>query len=195
MNNYTAIALILASLGIFFGYITPTYSKATEGADIKHKSIQELKEEHSRYDDALAKARDIEERINGLLTVYNKISAEDREKLEKLLPDHIDSVRLIIDVNNIASQHGLTLRNITLTDDPARVAQQSIGPSEKKYSKVGLRFAVNGSYESFRSFLEDLERSLRLVDVDTLGFTAREDAATGAPAYDFSVVIATYKLE
>lgn len=190
-----AIGLILASLGIFFGYIHPAYGGANEGADIRAKSVKELKEEQARYVDALAKASDIEERLSGLLAVYNKIPADDREKLEKLLPDHIDSVRLIIDVNNIASQHGLTLRNITLTEEPGRAPQGSVGPSEKKFSKVGLRFAVSGSYESFRSFLEDLERSLRLVDVETLGFTAKEDPVTGASDYDFSVVIATYKLE
>ena len=126
----------------------------------------------------------------GLLARFNDIALDDRERLEKLLPDHIDSVRLIIDVNNIASQHGMTLKNINLLDSMTEQAGSSLalGPQEARFKAVGLKFSVGGSYDKFRSFMRDLEQSLRLVDVRSISFIADEDD------YDYSVTISTYKL-
>lgn len=195
MNNLTASILILASLGLFFGYINPTYGRVTGSTVLADKSIEELQKDQSEYQDALGKAQEIEKARSGLLDIYNGIPTEDLDKLLKLLPDHIDSVRLIIDINNVAAQYGMTLRNITLAtaDTPAapKPASSAIGPKVSKYSNVSLKFAVSGSYADFRSFLADLEKSLRLIDIDTLGFTAKGDA----DAYDFSVTISTYRLE
>jgi Tfp pilus assembly protein PilO len=194
MSNIAAIGLAIASLGIFFGYISPTYGGTSTSGVLKDKSVRELREEIANYDDALSKAHDIEERLSGLLSVYNSITSANKEKLLKLLPDHIDSVRLIIDINNIASRHGLTLQNITLADDTSKSSKGPLGPSTEKYSKVTLRFGVSGSYESFRSFLEDVERNLRLVDVDTIGFASKWSEGSKSE-YDFGVVLATYRLE
>lgn len=190
MSNLTAILLFLASLGIFFGYINPAYRSLTERKELRERSITELRLERDRYADALEKTREIEQTRTGLLEKYNAIPAEDRERLEKLLPDHVDSVRLIIDVNNMAAQYGMTLRNITLLPSNAELAGQTlaIGPQEGLFKAVGLKFSVTGSYGDFRAFLRDLERSLRLTDVKTVSFVA------GKEEYTYSVTLVTYTL-
>lgn len=188
MSNLTVTILLIASLAIFFGYVTPTYRAQREGADLAKRSIAELKEEEARYAEALDKTREIERERTGLLEKYNAIPLADRERLEKLLPDHIDSVRLIIDINNIASQHGMTLKNIALIDDDAAPAGGAFGPQEDRVKAVGLRFTVSGLYDEFRAFLKDVEQSLRLVDIRTVAFTAL------ASEYEYSVTLSTYKL-
>ena len=190
MSNIISSALIIASLGIFFGYVNPTYGALSGAAELKERSIKELVEEQERYADALNKTKEIERERTGLLEKYNAIPLEDRERIEKLLPDHIDSVRLIIDVNNIASKYGMTLRNISLTDSATEQAGSSraIGPQAARAKEVGLKFNVTGSYDDFRSFLRDLEQSLRLVDVQSVLFTTNEED------FDYSITISTYKL-
>ncbi len=192
MNNLISTFLLIASVGIFFGYINPTYSAVTGNAALEDRSVQELQDERLRYEEALGKTREIEEVRKGLLAIYNAIPVVDRENLEKLLPDHIDSVRLIIDVNNIASQYSMTLKNISLTEVGAASASAktlAIGPEEDQFKSVGLKFGVSGSYDAFRSFVRDLERSLRLVDIDTVSFNAQEDS------YEYAVTISTYRLK
>ena len=192
MSNLISTLLLLTSAAIFFGYINPTYRGVTGKTDYKERSVFELKEEWKKYDAAITKTREIETKRTGLLERYNAIALEDRERLEKLLPDHIDSVRLIIDINNIASQYGMTLKNITLSEsgnNGGSAGENSIGPSENQSEGVGLKFGILGSYENFRTFLADLEQSLRLVDVKTITFTASESAN-----YDYTVTIQTYKL-
>lgn len=194
MNNLTGTILVLASLGIFFGYINPTYGGVTGSTKLSDKSIKELQVDKGEYTDALSKATEIEEARKGLLRIYNDIPSEDLDKLLKLLPDHIDSVRLIIDINNVGSKYGMTLQNITLADSSGpneKSSSSSIGPKESKYSSVVLRFAVSGSYDNFRSFISDLERSLRLIDIDTISFSTKGEA----DIYDFNVTVSTYRLE
>ena len=186
MNNLISILLLVASLGIYFGYSSPTYSGVTLSSDLNGKSIAELKEERTRYLDALEKTREIEEVRIGLLAKYNNIPDASKESLEKLLPDHIDSVRLIIDVANIASQYGMTLKNIGLTDSDSEqeYVSDTLGPQEGNTKPVGLKFNVAGSYDNLRAFIKDLEVSLRLVDISALAFTAGSD---GSVDYSFSI--------
>ena len=191
MSNLISIFLILASVGVFFGYVNPTYRAITGNIELSERSISELKEERGRYIDALNKTKEIEQARTGLLEEYARIPADGREKLEKLLPDHIDSVRLIIDVNNIAAQYGMKLKNISLTQSDkaaALAASLALGPVEEHFKSVGLKFGVEGSYDNFRSFIRDLEQSLRLVDIETVSFSSREDL------YEYVVAVSTYRL-
>lgn len=193
MNNLISILLLVASLGIYFGYSRPTYSGVTLSTNLEGRSIAELKEERARYLDALEKTREIEEVRIGLLKEYNKIPDASKEKLEKLLPDHIDSVRLIIDVANRASQYDMTLKNIGLIDSDSDSGQENasetIGPQEGNTKTVGLKFNVAGSYDNLRAFIKDLEISLRLVDVSDLTFNAGSDGSI-----DYAFTISTYRL-
>ncbi len=209
MSNLISIFLLVASAGIFFGYVRPTYGTPTLQQDIHKKSIVELIEDRDRYVEAINKTREIEQVRVGLLAKYNQIPLEDKERILKFLPDHVDSVRLIIDVNNIASEYGMTLKNIGLTGSESEKKTGTgtgtvmgagagggvgtvgtIGPQTANHFKaVGLKFNVSGSYDNFRAFLKDLESSLRLVNVTAVTFKAGESAT------DYSVTLSTYYLQ
>ena len=198
MSNITPIILILASVGLFFGYINPTYTGVT-GADTAGKSIKELQSEEKDYSDALNKTAEIERVRTGLSDQFRKIALSDQIKLEKLLPDHIDSVRLIIDINNIAAKYGMSLTNIVLTAtgvvptapksstgaaaSPQSAATQSlaqtfVGPDDRQYDSIKLGFTVTGTYENFIQLLKEIEESLRVVDVTSLAFAAAKPGAS-----------------
>ncbi|MDO8594714.1 MAG: type 4a pilus biogenesis protein PilO [bacterium] len=192
MSNLISLLLILASFGVLFGYVQPTYGDATGSAVLTEQSIVELKETMAGYADALNKTKEIEKERTGLLQKYNEIPLADRSRLEKLLPDHIDSVRLIIDINTIAAQYGMTLRNIGLTDGKSvssKASGSTIGPKDDKVKGVELKFSVSGAYNEFRSFMKDLEQSLRLVDVESVNFSAGDE-----DTYTYTLSIVTYRL-
>jgi Tfp pilus assembly protein PilO len=194
MSNIASTILLLASIGIFFGFVSPSWSAATGASELSAKSVAELRAERALYNDALTKAREIEEARAGLLQAYNAIPAKDLERLETLLPDHIDSVRFIIDINALAAGYGLTLKNVNLEDiqkDGAKTgAARAIGPKSKLYQSVGIKFSVAGDYDDFRAFLNDLEANLRLADARRVEFTVKDDGP-----YDFSVTLDTYRLD
>jgi len=183
MNLITPIILIIISIATFFGYIDPNY----RGND--RQSIQSLIAEENEYQIALNNTAEIRSRRDSLVDIRSQINPDDLEKLEKLLPDNIDNIKLVIDMNKIAENHSLTLKNIKL-DTKAKEDPQKIGQEYGKYGVVGLSFSVNSSYNNFQGFLKDLEKSLRLVEITDLSVTGND---TGI--YDFSVGLKTYWLK
>ncbi|MBI2476467.1 MAG: hypothetical protein HYV67_04480 [Candidatus Taylorbacteria bacterium] len=217
MNIIAPIVLILASIGLFFGYINPTYTGNTFSVEPAGKSVSELQSEEKDYGDALNKARQIELVREGLLSKFNALNRSDKERILKLLPDHIDSVRLIIDINNIAARYGMSLAGITLSAPnaasnknqaagPAQIAEgkeaglpQGIGPDGSLYDSVKLGFTVAGPYENFLGFLKELEESLRIVEITSLSFgtpsSGGQSQSAASGAYVYSITIRTYYLK
>ena len=155
MQLVTPIVIFVISLGIFFGYTDPTYSK-----------IVEQKKLEAEYVEALSKSRELQDIRESLLAEYNAFKPEDITRLEKLLPDNIDNVRLIMEIDALAKDHGLTVKNLSVREDAkADPNSKVVGPDTMEYSSVTLDFLVPASYEDFQVFLADLEKSLRLVDV------------------------------
>ncbi len=194
MSNFASTLFLLAAVGLFVGYLNPAYSAITGATDMSEKSVMELRAERTQYEDALLKAREVEEARTGLLQAYNAIPQADLARLETLLPDYLDSVRFIIDINTLASAYGMTLKNVIVEETGAAkgktASASAIGPLPKTSQSIGLKFTVSGEYSDFRSFFGDLEQSIRLADARKVEFSARPDGL-----YDFSVTIDTYRLE
>ena len=174
----TPIILIFVAVGLFFGYIDPTY-----------QDIKELRLEEGTFNEALNQSRELQEIRDSLLSRYNTFSQQDLDRLEKLLPDHVDNVRLILDIDSIASQYNMRTRNVTVSrtssEDP-----NVIGANQSDVDSVVLSFSVAATYESFIQFLKDLESSLRIVDLVGISFSSTE-----GEAFDFNVSIKTYWLK
>lgn len=177
------IALAVVGIALFATYTHPAY-----------QSAKALAAQAAAYDDALNKAQDLRERRDELLSKYNTFSVEDRQRLVRGLPDNVDNIRLIIDINNIAARHNLSLKNVELgevSDSRAVRNDLMVGASGDAVGSVELSFTVGAAYEDFLAFLQDLERSLRLVEVESIGFSAPEQ---GGGRSDYTLTIRTYWL-
>ncbi len=186
-KNITALILIVLAIGTYFTF---TKNKLNELAAIKAVNAE--------YKTAIDNA-------NRLVAIREKvvkddinISESDNIRLAKILPDNVDNVRLIIDVkDNIAARHGLFLKGIK-TSSPTDVAQNSSenrGVAEaiaNGYGTVSLSFSVTTNYQTFLDFMQDLEASLRIMDISKLNVIASEG---GNGSYDFNVEVKTYWLK
>jgi Tfp pilus assembly protein PilO len=172
--------LIIASVAAFFGFVDPRY-----------ESVKLLQAEKSQYDEALDNARELRKLRDSLNAVYKTIPLKDLDRLQKFLPDHIDNVRLIIDINDIAKRYGLALKSVKNIDaNKTNRENEELGPDQSKYGSTVINFSVLAPYSNFIAFLKDLEQSLRLVDVVSLDFDAKEGSL-----YDFNLGIKTYWLK
>jgi len=171
------VIFIIAAVGLFYTYIDPIY-----------KNIQTLLQEEATFDEALNKSRELLALRDSLLAKRNAFSANDLERLNKLLPDHVDNVRLALDLDGIASKYNMRIKNISVSQSSNNQAG-TLGPSQKSYESIVLSFSVAASYEDLISFLKDLERSLRIVDVTQLSF----NQPTG-DLYEYRISIQMYWL-
>jgi hypothetical protein len=175
------IVLIIAAVGLFVVYTNPTY-----------QATHTLQAQASAYDDALTKSQQFRAIRDQLLSKRNTFSADDVQKLQEVLPDNVDNIRFIIDVNNIASRHNISLSNVQLgTIGGSAQAQSSVASAGGgPVGSVDIGFTINASYSDMLSFLQDLEHSVRLIDVEKLSFTAPSSGATT----DYTFVVRTYWL-
>ncbi|MBU4480088.1 type 4a pilus biogenesis protein PilO [Patescibacteria group bacterium] len=182
MNKFILpIILIVLSICFFVFFIDPVYQE-----------IKVLKAENSQYDEARNKSKELRVVRDDLLKKYNSFSEEDLSRIRKLLPDNVDNIRLAMDVNNIASKYGITIKGIKLAssevgkDDKIKVSR-GLG-----YDFVTLEFSMSATYDDFIKFITDLKDSLRLVDVVRLDFDAVDQ---GSGVYKFDVGVKTYWLQ
>ncbi len=178
MKLFTPLIFVVLALAIFFMYIDPTYAR-----------VKELLATQDQLNQALTRSRELQNVRDQLLSRYNTFPQSELSNLQKLIPDHIDNVRLILDLDSMAAKYGMRVRNVATQGDTSREDAGVTGPNEAKHESVILSFTVTGPYTTFRQFLADLERSLRLVDVVGLSFSASQSGI-----YDFVVEIKTYWL-
>jgi Pilus assembly protein, PilO. len=169
---------MIASIGLFFGFIDPTYGK-----------IREARVDKLNYDRALDNSEQLRAERDKLLSKFNAIKPADLEDLEKFLPDNIDNVRLIIDIDEMAKQYGMRIRNFKAD---ANETSTAIGKDASNYGTLTLSFSTSAQYQTFLAFMHTLEKSLRLIDVTAIDFAA---PANGGSLYDYSVTIKTYWLK
>jgi Tfp pilus assembly protein PilO len=187
MNLITPLILIIISIGTFFVYIDPNYRG--ENLSNGNLSVKNLQTELAKYEKALNDTTTIRKNRENLVQKMSQINPDNLSKLEKLLPDNVDNIKLVIDMNRIAQNHTLNLKNIKL-DTGIKTDSDKLGQDNSKYGTVGLSFSVSSSYGNFQNFLNDLEKSLRLVDITDLSVTANDNGI-----YDFSVSLKTYWLK
>src|SRR3989338_4598819 len=136
IKQITPLVLLLAALALFFFFIAPQY-----------KTLQEKRGRIVSLNLALRDSRQVQAVRDALLASYNNITDEDLERLKKILPDHVDNVRLIIEVDRIASRNAMILKNVT-TRDGVQSVEGSFGPDDGLYGKIRMGFSLIGRYES-----------------------------------------------
>ncbi len=186
------IILIGASLAIFVVFISPSYS-----------GISDLKAQAASYDQALSNSKALENERDKLTQKYNSITASDLERIKKLLPENVDNIRLILEIEKIASPFGMALRDVkynttkTVPDTtPGAILTPNPTASQKEYGVFDLEFSTSGTYPNFINFIKALESNLRIVDISSVEFAS--DAVVGGAAsssYKYSFKIKTYWLK
>lgn len=210
MRLIIAIVGVILSGVIFFWYTKPTYDSSLA-----------LRAGIAQNNAALDKAAELQKLRQTLLSRFNTFDPTDLDRLQKLLPDHVDNVRLILDLDNLAERGGLALQNVDVSTAQKQTAKNqtalgAIGASNQKYDSLTLTFSTIATYPDFIEFLKNLEASLRIVDLVSLSISpaggagatatnatnafptsnARNSAASRTePLYTYNMTLRTYWLK
>lgn len=179
ISRIVPIILFLISIGLFVGYINPVYTS----------KIIPLQDEIKKYNNTLAAAADFNRKEQQLASERNAIPADAIHHLETYLPDGVDNVQLILDLNALAARSGIQLSNFEIrTNTPGDVplaanGQLPLESSAKPTDSLDLSVKATGSYTSFRAFLDGIEKSLRPMDLTQMTIT---NSPTGVYSYDMT---------
>jgi Tfp pilus assembly protein PilO len=170
MSQFLPLISFAIALSILFGYVTPTWSG----------SIREAKAGIARSEAGLAAAKQYTAQQNGLASSRNQIDQAMLARLETLLPNSVDNVGLILDLNALATRSNLLLSNIDVAESGADDPAASTNP----YGSIELSLSAAGAYSAFQDFLLSVERSARLLDVRQVSV---EGSNTGVYQYRMTV--------
>lgn len=182
MNRYILpIVFSLLSVAVYIFSIDPMWS-----------NIQERLVREQQLTKSLADAKIAQTKIDELKAEYDAFPANADDDLHVLLPDSINSTRLIIDLDAVVKRRGLTMKGPSV----ASAANDVNGSSVAAHT---FTFSVDAPYLVFRELLRDLEASLALRDLSTISFSASAVDATskGNPEftiYNYNVSLTTYSL-
>jgi Tfp pilus assembly protein PilO len=192
-KNIFPIILIGIVIAGFFTFINPTY-----------KDILNTKTQIASYNEALNNSKSLENERDKLTKKYNSIDPINLEKLNKLLPDSVDNIRLILEIEKLALPYGMVLKDVrydTASGNKANdvtTGSDFTATKQTSYGTWDLEFSVQGTYFNFLSFLKDLENNLRIVDVVSVDFSSGSTSVTNpnlSESYKYSIKIKTYWLK
>ena len=144
--------------------------------------LKDLLTQRTNLNQTLADINGIEAKILELQQIKSSISQEDLDKLEKFIPNHVDNVNLIIDINNIAAKQGMALKNVRVQSTAGSGGSKAV--SSSGIQPTFMSFSVTGNYQTLIKFLDGLANSLRVVDPVSLSFAVDEK---GLNQYNFEI--------
>lgn len=193
-RNVTATILIVLAIGIYLTYTSD-----------KVKEVKAVQEANKEYITALKNAEELIKIRKDVMDKSNAISDADRKRLDKIIPNTVDNIRLIIDLNDIAQSTSITLRNIKANTSANAQKQANSVPAQQSpttvpggqsmsienpvLDNVTVSFNVTTSYLQFIEFMRKLESSLRILDMTRLTVSVNQNGS-----YDFGVELKTYWL-
>jgi len=205
MRFISSILFLAISILLFFFFIDPMYG-----------DVKDLRTNVSTYNAALNNSTELQKTRDGLIDKYKEVKEVDRKRLSHLLPSTINNIELILEIEKIANLHGMPVGDIKFDStnlvtnkdnskktDTAVVAESN--PADYlPYGIFPIEFTIEGKYETFISFLKDLENNLRLVDVRSISFSVPEKSSSEeagktktieSNVYRYSLKIETYWLK
>ncbi|MBP9701904.1 MAG: hypothetical protein KBD47_02905 [Candidatus Pacebacteria bacterium] len=188
--------LFIIALGIFLTYTKGQYAK-----------VQALKSVNAVYQKAIDDSVELIRKRDQVVNAYNSISEADRTRLEQILPDRVDIIRLVIDIRSVIERRGGKFKDVNIGTEQIKVgtgevAKKNTGAEEVladgtvpveddkgiKPTAVTLKFTA--TYEDFLDILRDIESSLRLIEVSSISFEPGDSAQ-----YEYTVKLKTFWLK
>lgn len=179
MRTTTSILSIFIAVLLFMFFTHPEYQAAVA-----------IKNEVAEYAKARETYDDFERQLAQKETQKANRSAYEVERLDRLVPESIDETQYLVDLEALAERHNLLFGNTSVEDNDFAVTGEntnSTRDSANELITVDISFEVVGTYEQFKSFLADLEKSITLFEVTQLSFSVVD-----GPFQQFSLTIRTF---
>lgn len=150
--------------------------------------------------------REIIQKLNSINQVLDS-QKSNVERLDQAIPTAAERPEIISMMEQLASQNGLNLKNIDITALAEEVRPPQASKSENlgqnnQLRRLNISLNLAGSYSSLKSWLEAVERNLRIVDVKDVAVSVKESVAPSGevlpainPPLDLIIKATAYALE
>ncbi len=182
-RTLTPILSLVIALILFVFFVRPQYAE-----------VITIQSEIDEYQKAIAQYAEFTNKLEAKIAAKEGRSALQNEQLDQLVPNEIDDAQALVDIEALAQRYNLLFGNTSVEtgdtelkrkSDPATMSEE--GGDELRTADIS--FGVIGTYDQFKSFLADLEKSLSLYEVTQISFNTGESSFQ-----QFEVTVRVYAL-
>lgn len=175
------IILIVAAGFVYYFFISPAYA-----------NIQKIQETQTEYSQMLQKIDDLQKRLHSLQTKIDSFPEKQRDRLKEMLPLSINNVEFILELSKRAKMNDIEMHGLS-------IAKKESGSEEKPGAEtMVVRFSTESDYATLLGFIKNIEKSLRLLDIEKVGLNETSSFSGGVPTssgeYSYSITLSTYWL-
>ncbi|MEA3249685.1 MAG: type 4a pilus biogenesis protein PilO [Patescibacteria group bacterium] len=165
------VVVLSYGVGAYFLLFMPKIGHLMPGGSLDLKPLEARLGDYQAY-----LSRIIEEKEQ-----FEQVHKDHVSKIPTILPDKPDEPNLYVQMDAIAQGNGLVLVSIDTVVDEA-----TTGPHGVKKVRISLSLA-GGTYQEFQNLLNDLERLVRVSDIESVTFSSG--------GTDYSVILTAYFIE
>jgi hypothetical protein len=164
MPPLTVLLAVAYAVAFYFLLILPKIGPLMSGGKYDVAPLKERAQSEQDYIDKMGKT----------LSAFKSVDAAQTDKVESAMPSSADFPSLVDAMNDLADRHDMTLSTLDSVVD-----EKAVGRFGRGQILLTATFS-NGSYSQLRALLPDMERSMRLLDIDSLSFV-------GENQYNFKI--------
>ena len=121
-------------------------------------SIESLQTQNVQFINKLAQITAIQKEVDALEKDYEAIPATTTEKVEMMLSDNIDQVKLRNELLNIASRSGVSISEIAISE----------ASNNADVGAYNVTFSFQAKYTVFKEVMANFEKNLRFYNIQTV---------------------------
>lgn len=179
LNLISQICVIGAAIGIVLLYTRPAFSGIadTQGQIAEYKTLRQ-------------KIEGVNAQLSQYAGAIDSIPISDVQRLETYLPQTVDEVAVMRDVQEIAEQSALLVQSVD-SEIPSGV--QSSSDFADRYPNVSrsyITLSANGSYEDIKNFLDKAAQNQYLLEASMLELSRLQDGLV-----NLTVTFAVYAVD
>ncbi len=191
-SAFLGFLFLIAAVVAFFDLVQPEYNAA--------KNLQSQQIGEQNY---LTTQTATVKQVQTVLNAYQN-DAQNATNVNLAMPSGEDVAGALAQIQGIAENTGIAITSISATPPRLRVAQLPAAASAtstqlmKPLGTFTFTLAASGSYEQFKSFLQDLETNIRIFDVQAVTLQQGSAAVvsgktvTTRDIFNYSITVATY---
>lgn len=168
----TQVVLLVTSATIILTYIQPSFS-----------AIADVQDDIARYETTVSKASELNAALGELVAAERSISASETRRLKQYLPNEIDDVLIMRDIQNIFKIVDIPITELNSASSDsfatkARVEGRDRGAVDETAPPLTFKdfqLSFFGTYDQLKSVLQGLEVNAFPLEVVELTFSSAPD--------------------
>ncbi len=146
---YIGSVLLAAAGALFFVLVLPAYDGVSARQSALDERNQVVLDQTAIIDNVIKLEKEVSDRSN------------DLKQFSYVVPATKSTAELVTMLQTLASQNGLQLTSIAM-------GSGNNSTEKSPYKVQPIDIALSGGYIAFRSFIDSIEKNIRIIDIDSI---------------------------